>query len=86
MFRAITQYMCGFHPDYDGFTLNPCIPSDWDQISVRRKFRGDTYLITVKNPNGKQSGVTSVTIDGNPADAKVKLFGDGKEHIIEIVM
>ena len=86
MFRAITQYMCGFHPDYDGFTLNPCIPSDWDQISVRRKFRGDTYLITVKNPNGKQSGVSSVTVDGKPSDARVKLFGDGKEHVIEIVM
>ena len=86
MFRAITQYMCGFHPSYNGFTLNPCIPADWKEISVRRKFRGDTYLITVKNPDGKQSGASKVTVDGKPADADVALFGDGKEHTIEIVM
>ncbi|MBE6592883.1 MAG: hypothetical protein E7642_02705 [Ruminococcaceae bacterium] len=86
MFRAITQYMCGFHPSYDSFTLEPCIPADWKEISYRRKFRGDTYLVTVKNPDGKQSGATKVTVDGKPADKQVKLFGDGKEHIIEIVM
>ncbi len=86
MFRAITQYMCGFHPSYDSFTLNPCIPADWKEISVRRKFRGDTYLITVKNPDGKQSGASKVTVDGKPSDAQVKIFGDGAEHIIEIVM
>ena len=86
MFRAITQYMCGFHPSYDSFTLEPCIPADWKEISYRRKFRGDTYLVTVKNPDGKQSGASSVTVDGKPADKNVKLFGDGKEHVIEIVM
>ena len=86
MFRSITQYMCGFHPSYDSFTLNPCIPADWKEISVRRKFRGDTYLITVKNPNGKQSGASSVTVDGQPSDAKIKIFGDGKEHVIEVIM
>ena len=86
MFRAITQYMCGFHPSYDSFTLNPCIPADWKEISFRRKFRGDTYLVTVKNPDGKQSGASVVTVDGAPATSEIKLFGDGKEHVIEIVM
>jgi cellobiose phosphorylase len=86
MFRAITQYMCGFHPSYDSFTLNPCIPADWKEISFRRKFRGDTYLVTVKNPGGKQSGASSVTVDGVLASSEIKLFGDGKEHTVEIVM
>lgn len=86
MFRAITQYMCGFHPSYDSFTLNPCIPADWKEISFRRKFRGDTYLVTVKNPGGKQSGASTVIVDGVPAGSEVKLFGDGKEHTVEIVM
>ena len=86
MFRAITQYMCGFHPSYDSFTLNPCIPADWKEISFRRKFRGDTYLVTVKNPDGKQSGASTVIVDGVLSGSEVKLFGDGKEHTVEIVM
>ena len=85
MFEAARKVF-GIHPSYDSFTLNPCIPADWKEISVRRKFRGDTYLITVKNPNGKQSGASSVTVDGQPSDAKIKIFGDGKEHVIEVIM
>jgi hypothetical protein len=41
--------MLGFHPDYDGFVLNPCIPSSWGEVTLTRKFRGDTYEITIKN-------------------------------------
>ena len=30
--------------------------------------------------------VTSVTVDGKPSGTNVKLFGDGKEHVIEVVL
>ena len=28
MFRAMTQYMLGFYPDYEGFNIEPCIPDE----------------------------------------------------------
>ncbi len=31
---------------------------------MRRLFRGATYEITIRNPNGVSSGVESVTVDG----------------------
>ena len=77
--------MLGFHPDYNGFTLSPCIPSSWGEVTLTRKFRGDTYEITVKN-DGKQSGVTSVTLDGKEVGNKIDLVGDGKTHNIVITM
>ena len=86
MFRAVVQYMLGFHPEYDGFTLNPCIPSDWNGVTLVRKFRGDTYNITIKNENGKQSGVIGVTLDGVEVGARVKLVGDGATHEIGVTM
>lgn len=86
MFRAITQYMCGFYPSYDSFTLNPCIPSDWKEISFRRKFRNDTYIVNIKNPDGKQNGVSSVTVDGIETNNKILIFNDGKEHTIEVIL
>ena len=86
MFRAVVQYMLGFHPEYDGFTLNPCIPSDWNGVTLVRKFRGDTYNITIKNENGKQSGVIGVTLDGVEVGARVKLVGDGATHEIVVTM
>jgi cellobiose phosphorylase len=78
--------MLGFHPDYNGFTLNPCIPSDWNEVTLTRKFRGDIYNITIKNESGAQSGVKSVTLDGNAVGTSVELVGDGKTHEIVVIM
>lgn len=87
MFRAITQYIAGFHPDYDGFTLNPCIPSSFKDIKLKRKFRGDVYNITIKNPDGHESGIAKLTVDGKVIDGSfVPAFFDSKEHDIIIEM
>lgn len=86
MFRAVVQYMLGFYPEYDGFTINPCIPSSWGEVTLTRKFRGDTYHITIKNEGKKQSGVAHVTLDGEMVDKKVKLVGDGKNHTVVVTM
>lgn len=87
MFRAIVQYMAGFHPSYDSFTLCPCIPAEWDGLTLKRKFRGDIYDITVKNPKGKQNGVTEIKVDGKVIEGnRVSAFLDGKTHAIEITM
>ena len=87
MFRAITQYMLGFHPDYDSFTLNPCIPGEWEKVSMHRVFRGDNYDITVLNESGAQSEVKRITVDGEQIEGnRVKIFGDKKTHKIEIFM
>ncbi len=86
MFRAVVQYMLGFYPEYDGYTLNPCIPSSWGEVTLTRKFRGDIYHITIKNEGKKQSGASHVTLDGETVDKKVKLVGDGKSHTVVVTM
>ena len=87
MFRAITQYMLGFHPGYDGFEIKPCLPSHWEKCTLKRKFRNDTYLITILNPNRSQSGVASVTLDGVPvAGSTVPLVNDGQTHTVTVTM
>ena len=86
MFRAITQYMCGFYPSYDSFTINPCIPSEWKEISIKRKFRNDIYKINIVNTEGKQTGVTRLLVDGKEHNGAIKIFNDGKEHKIEIII
>lgn len=87
MFRAITQYMLGFHPSYNSFVLSPCVPSEWKTVTMHRKFRGDIYEITINNENGKESGVRKITVDGKEISGnRVDIFGDGKTHKIEIEM
>lgn len=65
-FYAISQYILGVRPGYDGLEIDPCIPTDWKEYRITRKFRGSIYHIEVKNPSGVSKGVKNVTIDGKP--------------------
>lgn len=51
---AITQHILGIRPAYDGLLIDPCVPTDLKEYTVRRKWREAEYVITVKNPQGKQ--------------------------------
>lgn len=63
-YYSTTQYMLGVRPDFDGLIVDPCVPSGWRGFSVSRRWRGATYHITVKNPQGVQHGVKRITADG----------------------
>lgn len=63
-YYAITQYILGIRPTYDGLMVDPCIPAEWEGFTVTRQFRGATYLIEVKNPNKVMKGVASLKVNG----------------------
>ncbi|MEJ2506583.1 MAG: hypothetical protein P8Y81_10030 [Ignavibacteriaceae bacterium] len=62
-YYAATQYILGVQPDYNGLRIDPCIPSDWKEIKITRRFRNKNFYITIKNPNGIQKGVKKITIN-----------------------
>lgn len=84
-YYAATQYLLGIQPDFNGLNVNPCIPKDWKEFSVVRKWRGATYHIHVTNPNGVEKGVTSMTIDGSPVKI-LPILPAGSVCSAEIVM
>ncbi len=84
---AITQWILGVRADYDGLTVDPCIPSDWDEFTVTRKFRGATYVITVRNPDHVCRGVKQMVVDGQSiAGNRLPVFNDGRTHPVHIVV
>ena len=86
-FVAISQYILGITPDWNGLKVDPSIPSAWDGFNAVRQFRGDTYEIEVKNPDHVQKGVKSLTIDGKTVEGNViPVCGDGKTHKVEVVL
>ena len=86
-FLDVSQYILGIRPDYDGLVVDPCIPASLNGFSAKRDFRGVTYHITVKNPNGAEKGVASMTVDGTPVEGNMIPFdGSKKEVQVEVVM
>ena len=63
-YYAATQYILGIRPEFNGLRVDPCIPADWKEFSVVRRWRGSTYSIHVTNPDGVEKGVRSLSADG----------------------
>lgn len=83
-YYAATRYLLGVRPGFDGLTIDPCIPADWDGFSITRIWRGAVYRITVANPEHVQKGVRRIVADGAEVSA-VPRYASG-EHIIEVTM
>ena len=47
MYVAVTQYMLGIRPKWDGLEIDPCLADEMLPAKVTRVFRGCTYNITI---------------------------------------
>jgi len=86
-FVTISQWILGVRADYNGLIVDPCIPAEWNEFSVKRVFRGTTYNITIKNPSHVCKGVKSMTVDGVAVNGNIApVITDGKAHDVEVIM
>ena len=82
-FVAVSQYILGIMPDWNGLKVDPSIPKAWDGFTATRQFRGATYNITVNNPNHVSKGVVSMTVDGNAVDGNIiPAQADGVHEVV----
>ena len=82
---AITQYILGIKPAYNGLEIDPCICSQWKEYTVRRRFRGGIYEITIQNPDGVCKGVRELLLDGQPVEGNLIPCTPG-EHMVVVVL
>lgn len=84
---AITQFILGVKPGYDGLEINPCIPKEWDGFEVNRKFRGADYKIVVKNPAHVSGGVKSIILNGKEISGNlIPMQPAGTENTVEVTL
>lgn len=48
MYIAVTQFILGVRPTWDGLKVNPCLPESWKTASVTRYFRGKEYKFDLR--------------------------------------
>ncbi|MBW4084546.1 hypothetical protein [Paenibacillus sp. S150] len=54
---------------------------------MKRVYRGDTYLLTIRNKNRKQCGAERLIVDGAEISGdSFPIFGDGLSHTVEVEM
>lgn len=84
-YTAATKYIIGVNPVFNGLQINPCIPSAWDGFSVKRKFRGINYDISVKNPEHVCKGVLKLIVNGQEIKGNIVPL-QSKDTKVEVIM
>jgi cellobiose phosphorylase len=85
-YYAVTQWILGIRPEYDGLRIAPVVPASWQGFTAVRKYRGVTYRIAVRR-QGPGNGVT-LTADSKPVTGGiVPVPTDGrKEVVVEAIL
>ena len=81
MWYTVSEFILGIKPDYEGLLIDPCLPSTAKEYEVVRKFRGGEYHIVIKNPDGKEKGVSRITVDGKLISGTIVPCSPGKHEV-----
>ncbi len=86
-FVNVSQYIIGVYPTHKGLQINPCVPKDFGDFTIIRKYRNTTYNITVSNPNNVEKGVVKMLVDGVEVAGNIIPYdASRKEAEVRIVM
>ena len=85
-YTAATKWILGIRPSFDRLIIDPCIPKEWKGFEVTRKWRGATFKITVKNPDGVEKGVRSILLDGKEVNGEISSEELGSFHEVVVTM
>jgi cellobiose phosphorylase len=78
--KMIVDQILGIRASKEGLIIDPCIPKDWNSFSVKRKFRGTHYFITIDNSYHTGKGVRKVIVNGDEMNSKILNVG-GKDLV-----
>ena len=87
MYRLGVEAILGLQRNGNTLRLEPCVPEAWDSFSIDYRNGDARYHILVHNPQGVQSGVQRVTLDGEDlSDGSIRLETEGGSHQVEVWM
>ena len=81
---AITRWILGIRPEFDGLRIAPVVPESWKEFSVTRIFRGVRYEIQIERQGpGNQ---VELLVDGNAiAGSVILLPAEGSKKVNVLV-
>lgn len=84
-YKAGIEVILGLKVKDGIMSIEPCIPKEWKDYNIKYKWKNSFYNIVIKNPNGKNSGVEKVVLNGEVVDNCIKLQDNGIFNV-EVIM
>ncbi|HAP42688.1 MAG: glycosyl transferase [Spirochaetes bacterium GWD1_61_31] len=83
-FVAVTQWILGIRPDFDGLRISPALPAELGDFRVQRRFRGDCFDIRYEVGLGAEDRLV-IELDGvELPDNLIVPPGDGLTHLVRV--
>ena len=79
------EYILGLKVENEYIKIEPCIPKDWKEYQIQYRWKQSIYNINIKNPEVKNTGITSVKLNGKETENKIKLQENGIYNI-EVIL
>ena len=87
MYQVAVGWILGVKVMGRHFTVAPCIPKSWDEFSITYRYKSTTYEIIVLNPDGVETGVAEIRLNGTSLTEKlIPLRDDGSSHRVMVIM
>lgn len=64
--RMVYEWMFGIQPKPNGLVIDPCLPQSFTQVTAEFKYLNKKIKLNILNPQGTQTGVKSMTVNGKP--------------------
>lgn len=78
-FVDVSQFLLGVTPTFDGLKVEPHLPSRFNELTVKRVFRGVTYTIHMT-----RTGSRSLNVDGAPVDGAIVPLPHGDANTVHV--
>ena len=85
-YKAGIEYLLGLKIEEGYLKIEPCIPKDWTEYQIQYKYKESIYNIKISNPEGKNTGVKKVILNGVEVENKIKLDGARNVYNIEAII
>ncbi len=84
---VMTEHILGLEATPQGLRIRPRLPQSWQECNITRRFREDTYSITIRRAIQPSKKGTSIVFDDEPILGNtLPYIGDGLEHRVEVLI
>jgi cellobiose phosphorylase len=80
---AITQWILGIRPTYEGLEVAPCLPPEWEHFEAVRHFRGVRYEVLVMRAG--PGNTVRLEVDGEYLEGTVAPLPPPGKQVVKIV-
>jgi len=84
--KVIVDWILGVRATEEGLIIDPKIPKDWSNFSIKRKFRGTNFIINIDNPHNVSSGIIKLELNGLVLNSNLISPIDESEAIINVCL